>query len=118
MDASKFFEEYKRLCLTYQADCNGCPLNGKVGVICAKWCVEHPEEAIAVVEKWAAEHPRKTRQGEFLKQYPNVRLDTACIIDISPCRMDPRQYPFNGKDCCRLTSCAQCRREFWMQEVE
>lgn len=70
------------------------------------------------VEKWAKEHPVKTRQSVFLEQFPNVRLDTNGIIDISPCRVDQKQYPFNGKDCCKFQSCGDCRRKFWAQEVE
>lgn len=70
------------------------------------------------VEKWAKEHPVKTRQSVFLEQFPNVRLDINGIIDISPCRVDQKQYPFNGKDCCKFQSCGDCRRKFWAQEVE
>lgn len=70
------------------------------------------------VEKWAKEHPVKTRQSVFLEQFTNVRLDTNGIIDISPCRVDQKQYPFNGKDCCKFQSCGDCRRKFWAQEVE
>lgn len=70
------------------------------------------------VEKWAKEHPVKTRQSVFLEQFPNVRLDTNGIIDILPCRVDQKQYPFNGKDCCKFQSCGDCRRKFWAQEVE
>ena len=76
------------------------------------------EGMVEAAEQWAAEHSIKTRQSVFLEQFPNVRLDTNEIIDISPCRVDPKQYPFNGKDCCKFRSCGECRREFWMQEVE
>ena len=76
------------------------------------------EGMVEAAEQWAAEHSIKTRQSVFLEQFPNVRLDTNEIIDISPCRVDPKQYPFNGKDCCKFRSCGECHREFWMQEVE
>ena len=76
------------------------------------------EEMVKAAEQWAAEHHAKTRQSVFLEQFPNVRLDTNEIIDILPCRVDPKQYSFNGKDCCKFRSCGECRREFWMQEVE
>lgn len=42
------------------------------------------------IEQWSREHPRKTRQDVFLKQWPNAAV-------------------YGGGD---------CRREFWMQEVE
>ena len=76
------------------------------------------EGMVEAAEQWAAEHSIKTRQSVFLEQFPNVRLDTNEIIYISPCRVDPKQYPFNGKDCCKFRFCGECRREFWMQEVE
>ena len=76
------------------------------------------EGMVKAAEQWAAEHPIKTRQSVFLEQFPNVRLDTNEIIDISPCRVDPKQYPFNGKDCCKFRSCGECRRKFWLAEVE
>ena len=77
-----------------------------------------PVIAVKVVEKWSAAHPRKTRQSVFLEQFPNARLDTNGIIDIPPCQVDQKQHPSNGKDCCKFQSCGDCRREFWMQEVE
>lgn len=76
------------------------------------------EGMVKAAEQWAAEHTVKTRQSVFLEQFPNVRLDTNEIIDISPCRVDPKQYSFNGKDCCKFRSCGECRREFWLAEVE
>lgn len=79
---------------------------------------DSPEDVVSEVEQWSKEHPRKTRQSEFLKHYPNVELDGNGIINISPCRVDPKQYPFNGEDCRKFRSCGDCLREFWMQEVE
>lgn len=76
------------------------------------------EGMVEAAEQWVAEHPAKTRQSVFLEQFPNVRLDANEIINISSCRVDPKQYPFNGKDCCKFRSCGECRREFWLAEVE
>lgn len=119
MDALEFLEAKTRMC---KQTCEKCELwKSDVepsNLFCHQWMGANPEKAVAFVEKWAAEHPIKTRQSVFLEQFPNVRLDTNEIIDISPCRVDPKQYPFNGKDCCKFRSCSECRREFWMQEVE
>lgn len=117
MDALEFLRERKRMCKSYK-NCDGCPF---VKGLCAISDIPSDEErksVIATVEQWSKEHLRKTRQSVFLEQYPNVRLDTNELIDISPCRMDPGKYSFNGKDCCKFRSCDDCRREFWMQEVE
>ena len=101
MDAVKFIEERNRMC----------------GTMSEVWGVD-AAQIVKNTEEWAAAHPRKTRQSVFLEQFPNVRFDINGIIDISPCQVDQEQYPLNGKDRCRFQSCFDCRREFWMQEVE
>lgn len=118
MDALEFLKEERRMCNSFDIGYVKCPL-GDIG------CCVSPEETdeefereIAIVEQWSKEHPRKTRQSVFLEQFPNVRFDINGIIDISPCQVDQKQYPLNGKDRCRFQSCFDCRREFWMQEVE
>ena len=117
MDALEFLRERRRMCNSYR-NCEGCPLEDGKCVVSDAAPDEHYKRIVAAVEQWSKEHPRKTRQSVFLKQYPNVRLNTNGIIDISPCRMDSKQHPFNGKDCCKFKSCDACCREFWMQEVE
>ena len=116
MDAVEYLKTLCRMC---HCECLKCEF-GKARRFetCSVWQRTHPEEAVEIAEKWAKEHPAKTRQSVFLEQFPNVRLDANGIIGISSCRVDPKQYPFNGKDCCKFRSCGECRREFWMQEVE
>ena len=117
MDAVEYL---KTLCRVCHAGCHKCETEAKRSVFeyCTSWQKNHPEEAVALVEQWAKEHPVKTRQSVFLEKFPNVRLDTNEIIDISPCRVDQKQYPLNGKDCCKFRSCGECRRKFWLAEVE
>ena len=117
MDALEFLKECKRMCRSYER-CSQCPLERGDCIFNISPSNEECEKIIATIEQWSKEHPRKTRQSVFLEQWPNVRLDTDGIIDISPCRMDSKQHPFNGKDCCKSKSCDACRCEFWMQEVE
>lgn len=101
MDAVKFIEERNRMC----------------GTMSEVWGVD-AEQIVKNTEEWSAAHPRKTRQSVFLEQFPNVELDRNRIINISPCKVDPKQYPFNGKNCRKFQRCGECLREFWMQEVE
>ena len=110
MDAVEFLKAKNQMCKAYYR-CDGCPLSKSAS--CAVWCQKSPKEAVVIVEKWLEAHPPKTRQSEFLKQYPNARLidgvGAICpkTIDISvscPIR--------DGIDC------PHCRRKFWMQEVE
>lgn len=114
MDAMKFIEERYRMCDYYRggnarSGCAECPV--------FQMCVPARSvtaEYIAAVEKWSKEHPRKTRQDVFLEQWPEAELVDG-IIDINPCRLVAaiRLGPE-----CHKTFCYDCRREFWMQEVE
>lgn len=93
MDVVKFIEERKRMCKSFGNRCTGCPAYEAPANGCG--CVVDLESTldatvqIAIVEKWSAEHPYKTRQNEFLKQWPNAKcvdnILTFCpkMIDIS-----------------------------------
>ena len=118
MEALEFLKERKRMCRSFCESCRGCPCEKVRCALNSLTSDDDYKRIVAAVEEWSAAHPRKKRQSVFLERFPNARLDTNGIIDISPCRVDPKQYPFNGKDCCKFQSCGDCRREFWMQEVE
>lgn len=122
MDAVEFLNEKRRMCNSYGPGCDGCPFDGVVTGICSCWCFESPKDAIAIVEQWANEHPRKTRQSEFLKQWPEARIDKSTgILTICPaeltkeCRDDREACGAYSVETC---VCEPCRREFWMQKVE
>lgn len=114
MDAIKFIKERNRMCKSFGGSCDGCPADKNTCCDAFEW----QEELITIVEEWSKEHPHKTRQDVFLEQFPNVELDGNGIINISPCKVDPKQYPFNGKNCRKFQRCGECLQEFWMQEVE
>ena len=65
------------------------------------------------VEEWATAHPRKTRADEFLEHYPKASMGVAGVLDVPPCYIEP-----SLRSMCSEKACADCRREFWMQEVE
>lgn len=71
-----------------------------------------PISLVSQVEQWAAEHPVKTRQSEFLKLFPNAQTDSGCL---NACPMD-----VFGNTCidCNKRTCFECKKEFWLQEVE
>lgn len=77
-----------------------------------------PVIAVKVVEEWAAAHPRKTRQSVFLEQYPEAIVGDDGVLRVCPSPIFPSaRNAYNG--CVRTNStCSECRREFWMQEVE
>lgn len=78
-----------------------------------------PVIAVNVVEKWSAAHPRKTRQSEFLEQWPEAELTKDGAISICPGAVSAAYRNKTG-GCASPTrpQCAVCQREFWMQEVE
>lgn len=112
MDALEFMHERKRMCESFGINCLGCP--AKENDYCIRW----QEEIVLIVEKWSAEHPRKTHQSEFLKQWPETNLDAFGVIQICPIAISAVHRDESGecKDPERL--CIDCRREFWMQEIE
>lgn len=102
MDAVEFVEQWRRM------DKNGY----------RKYSIfnDSPEDVIAEVEEWAKMNPVKTRQSVFLEQWPETEIDTFGYLMVCPKRIsaDCRIRYRNCSD--RL--CSDCRREFWMQEVE
>lgn len=113
MDALKFIEERNRMCDYYkngcEAGCRDCPA---FDIMCSS--VQFvTSEYIAAVEQWSKEHPRKTRQDVFLKQWPNAAVYGDGVLAVVPCLVDKI-----ATERCVGTACGDCRREFWMQEVE
>lgn len=72
------------------------------------------EEVVREVEGWATAHPRKTRQSVLLAQWPNCMVDRDGTVGMCPRNVDKNYIC----DLNRYTGCLDCRREFWMQEVE
>lgn len=109
MDVAEFFSEFRRMCKS-SSNCAECQYHGDR---CDN-AIDLLEKTVAEVKQWSKEHPRKTRQDVFLEQWPEVELVDG-IIDINPCRLVAaiRLGPE-----CHTTFCSDCRREFWMQEVE
>lgn len=66
------------------------------------------------LEKWSKEHPRKTRQSVFLAQWPNCMVDNDGTVGMCPRNVDKNYIC----DISRFAGCLDCRRWFWMQEVE
>lgn len=72
------------------------------------------EGMVEVAEQWAAEHPVKTRQSEFLKLFPGVDVyETDGCLTLNPCII----YEKMRKECAGKL-CSECRRAFWLAEVE
>lgn len=75
--------------------------------------------AVKFVERWDAEHPAKTRQSVFLEQYPETRLMQDGIIKICPSAVSAAYREKDGSCAIlRSGSCTECRKAFWLEEVE
>lgn len=118
MDAVKFLKERKRLCQMYGV-CGDCPAyRTGVGCIFSTTKGATPEEQIEFMEAWYTAHPPKTRQDVFLEQYPEALLDVNGLLDMCPAPIFLSHRLVGGG--CRYPQkkCVDCKREFWLQEVE
>lgn len=121
MDAVKFIEERNRMCKSFGGRCKECP---GFDVFEEAPCIFDRESTfdataqIAIVEEWSAAHPRKTRQSEFLKQCPEAAIDDYGVLRICPCLISTSHRNDRGGCAHTDSNCIDCRREFWMQEVE
>lgn len=74
--------------------------------------------AVKFVEQWAAEHPAKTRQSVFLERYPEARIGDDGVLKINPCFLFASHRNVRGNCATMGRECSDCRREFWLAEVE
>lgn len=114
MDAVEYLKMRKRMCKNC-LDCGDCPLgshNVRKHVPCVEFEEAHPEQTVEIVEKWAAEHPVKTRQSELMKLFPN--LDRG---PLGPCSICPQWFDTRIV-CHKDISCMECRRKYWLEEIE
>lgn len=118
MDAIKFVNEKVRMCNAVRKNntCQGCRLHGFGGCDFDHLAGDNRvEEAVKRVEEWSKENPRKTRQELFLEQYPKVVIYNG-VIGIRPCQMVDG---YTSKYCtCDSSQCVQCRKEYWLEEVD
>lgn len=113
MDAVEFLKTLRRMC---NCECHKCEFWKRLSgpETCTVWRKNHPEEAVAIAEQWAKEHPIKTRMSVFLEQWPDARIHRADGLPfVSPC------YLVDKPDLkCTGTACPECRKAFWLAEVE
>ena len=121
MDAVKFIKERNRMCKSFGDRCTGCPaFNACVDDLCCavgQASTLDATDQVAIVEKWSAAHPRKTPQSVFLEQYPNARIDSKAVIYVCPADAYGNKVCPKNEENVNMP-CRDCRREFWMQEVE
>ena len=112
MDAIEFVKQLRRM------NEQGVPKNRFI-YPCAGQDTDSPEEVVTEVEEWAKEHPVKTRQSVLLEQYPDANISDDGLPDVAPCQLCIGLiHGKSAKDCEYRGLCKDCRREFWLTEVE
>lgn len=113
MDAVEFLKQFNRMCKAYNDDgCKECPA---YKYRCGEEFNEQEEDGVSIVEQWAKEHPVKTRQSEFLKMFPNAEKNNG-VLNFCPQRFG--YFRIDRKCCKSATECTECKREFWLKEIE
>ena len=106
MDAVEFIKQVRRMG------------KQKGEAICFK-LEEKDTEIVDQVEQWAKEHPAKTRQSEFLKQWPDAEISDDGLLSIAPCQLNVELLQCESQeDCEKRGVCDKCRRDFWLKEIE
>lgn len=121
MDAVKFIKERQRMCNYFSPSCEGCLIAEMRPVVseCCLWTFDNSEEAVQLVEEWSAAHPRKTRQSVFLEQWPDAAIGREELLMVCPKNLNVNFSCIDeSTDTRSFKACPNCRREFWMQEVE
>jgi len=116
MDALEFLKTLRRMCNC--ECCSQCEIWKRLSVFetCTSWIKTHPEEAVAIAEKWAKDHPIKIRQSEFLKLFPEAAISKDGAIAICPLEISAAYSGACNKG--NSDACADCKRQFWLAEVE
>lgn len=111
MDAIEFVKQLRRM------NEQGVPKNRFI-YPCAGQETDSPEEVVAEVEEWAKEHPTKTRQSEFLKQWPEADVDENGVLQTCPALISASHRDQTGGCATLSNKCENCRKAFWLAEVE
>ena len=114
MAAVEDVKQRDRMC-DYYVNCGDCPAGNYEG--CSS--LNEIPRMVPIVEKWAKAHPIKTRQSEFLKQWPDAEIGDDELPSVAPCQLykDMEEKDENGV-CCKNCGCGICRRDFWLKEIE
>lgn len=111
MDAVEFIKAIKQM---LSAGANNSTVQKYISAYKKNDC----EGMVKAAEQWAAEHPAKTRQSVFLERYPEARIGDDGVLKINPCFLSASHRNVRGNCATMGRECSDCRREFWLAEVE
>lgn len=115
MDALEFYSAQKRYCRGTR--CRDCQIYGT----CCAMSKEGMTSFVNFIEEWAKKNPVKTRQSEFLKQFPNAVMSKEAVIGICPTLVDttyPCRFCTTNKVTNDVNCCNSCKMEYWFEKVE
>lgn len=111
MDALEFIKAIKQM---LSAGANDSTVQKYISAYKKNDC----EGMVKAAEQWAAEHPAKTRQSVFLEQYPEAKLTEDGVLALCPMAISS-EYRGENDSCVSCSrKCDDCRRKFWLAEVE
>lgn len=105
------------MCGTYEI-CKDCPANGNPGCMFNLNYGADADEQVSFLEEWSAAQPHKTRQSVFLEQWPEASINEHGVLLVCPCPISASHRNAHGGCATISRKCDDCRKEFWMQEVE
>ena len=116
MDAVEFLKTVDRLCRA-EEDCSSCPLNGyacdaNLKDVARYYTLESVQDMVQKVEQWAKDNPVKTRQSEFLKMFPDAKINDDGILAFCPGAFSQKE-----KYCHKYNKCEECCKDYWLKEV-
>ena len=114
MDAVEYVKQRDRMC-DYYVNCDDCPAGNYEE--CSS--LDVIPNLVPIVEQWAKAHPEKTRQSEFLKQWPYAKISDDGLPTVAPCQLNIELLQCDSQDDCEGRGvCDKCRRDFWLKEVK
>lgn len=117
MNAVEFLKEERRMCEFFGKTCVKCPFRDTRRCAILLESDEELEKTVAIVERWSREHPSKTRQTELLNMFPEAHVSENGSLYICPASVSSAYRDANGNCKVHRLKCADCRKEFWSQEV-
>ena len=118
MEALEFLKEERRMCEFFDAMCVKCPLGDTGCCVIIGDTDRELENEVVAVEQWSKANPRRTRQSVFLERWPETNIDDLGVLKVCPAPISASHRNAHG-GCANIgVKCSDCRREFWMQEVE
>lgn len=117
MDAVEYIKTIHRLCESQNgySGCSGYPLLNEDDYCSIVDARERAEDVVQIVEQWAKDHPVKTRQSEFLKMFPNARIDDSRVLIFCP--KDFLPVGARSTYCEKHENCKECRKDYWLAGV-